>query len=107
MLVLAWVAGYFVVLFLGSLVRSLLAMETESLMILYEDSSVEVCYTDGSRLLLSPCGSEFLFEKANPPSAHPMQPAERVHQRTQFAISLYRVHENILYIYIYKKMKSM
>nr|XP_056705029.1 uncharacterized protein C5orf34 homolog [Euleptes europaea] len=65
-------------------------METESLMILYEDNSVEVHYTDGSGLLLSPCGSEFLFEKAVSPSAHPMQPAERIHQRTQFAISLYR-----------------
>ncbi|XP_060092007.1 uncharacterized protein C5orf34 homolog isoform X2 [Heteronotia binoei] len=65
-------------------------MDTESLMILYEDNSVEVHYVDGSRLLLSPCGSEFLFEKAIPPSAHPMQPAERIHQRTQFAISLYR-----------------
>ncbi|XP_054843143.1 uncharacterized protein C5orf34 homolog [Eublepharis macularius] len=65
-------------------------MEKESIMIFYEDSSVEVHYVDGSGLLLSPCGSEFLFEKAVPPSAHPMQPAERVRQRTQFAISLYR-----------------
>ncbi|XP_077203189.1 uncharacterized protein C5orf34 homolog isoform X2 [Paroedura picta] len=65
-------------------------MDTGSLMILYEDSSVEVHYTDGSGLLLSPCGSEFLFEKAIPVSAHPAQPAERIHQRTQFAISVYR-----------------
>ncbi|XP_061473480.1 uncharacterized protein C5orf34 homolog isoform X2 [Rhineura floridana] len=65
-------------------------MESESLMILYEDNSVEVHYAGGSRLLLSPCGSEFLFEKAIPASPHPMQPAERVRQRTQFAISIYR-----------------
>ncbi|XP_042305992.1 uncharacterized protein C5orf34 homolog isoform X2 [Sceloporus undulatus] len=65
-------------------------MVSESLMILYEDDSVEVHYMDRSRLLLSPCGSEFLFEKAVPASAHPMQPPERVRQRTQFAISIYR-----------------
>ncbi|XP_032070499.1 uncharacterized protein C5orf34 homolog [Thamnophis elegans] len=65
-------------------------MGSESLMILYEDNSVEIHYADGSRLLLSPCGSEFLFEKAIPPSAHPIQPPERVRQRTPFAISLYR-----------------
>ncbi|KAH0627923.1 hypothetical protein JD844_008495 [Phrynosoma platyrhinos] len=67
-------------------------MVSESLMILYEDDSVEVHYMDRSRLLLSPCGSEFLFEKAVPASAHPMQPPERVRQRTQFAISIYRSH---------------
>ncbi|XP_039222282.1 uncharacterized protein C5orf34 homolog isoform X1 [Crotalus tigris] len=65
-------------------------MGSESLMILYEDNSVEVHYPDASRLLLSSCGSEFLFEKAVPPSAHPVQPPERVRQRTPFAISLYR-----------------
>ncbi|XP_078240573.1 uncharacterized protein C5orf34 homolog isoform X1 [Pogona vitticeps] len=65
-------------------------MELESFMILYEDNSVEVHYTDGSKLLLSPCGSEFLFEKAVPASAHPIQPPERVRQRTPFAISIYR-----------------
>ncbi|XP_066474372.1 uncharacterized protein C5orf34 homolog [Tiliqua scincoides] len=65
-------------------------MVLETFMILYEDNSVEVHYTDGSKLLLSPCGSEFLFEKAISPSAHPMQPAERIHQRTPFAISIYR-----------------
>ncbi|XP_067401697.1 uncharacterized protein C5orf34 homolog [Emydura macquarii macquarii] len=65
-------------------------MKPESLMVLYEDDSVEVHYVDGSRLLLSPCGSEFLFEKALPASAHPLQPAERIRQRTQFVISTYR-----------------
>ncbi|XP_062984741.1 uncharacterized protein C5orf34 homolog [Elgaria multicarinata webbii] len=65
-------------------------MESESFMTLYEDNSVEVHYLDGSRLLLSPCGSEFLFEKAVPASAHPLQPPVRVRQRTPFAISIYR-----------------
>ncbi|XP_032636715.1 uncharacterized protein C5orf34 homolog isoform X1 [Chelonoidis abingdonii] len=65
-------------------------MKPESLMILYEDDSVEVHYIDGSRLLLSPCGSEFLFEKALSVSAHPLHPAERIRQRTQFVISTYR-----------------
>lgn len=67
-------------------------------MILYEDNSVEVHYADGSKLLLSPCGSEFLFEKAVSPSVHPMQAAERVRQRTPFAISIYRVPEKILFL---------
>uniref|UniRef100_A0A8D2ISH5 Chromosome 5 open reading frame 34 n=1 Tax=Varanus komodoensis TaxID=61221 RepID=A0A8D2ISH5_VARKO len=62
-------------------------MESENFMVLYEDNSVEVYYLDGSRLLLSPCGSEFLFEHAVPASAHPLQPPERVRQRTQFAIT--------------------
>ncbi|KAJ6669882.1 hypothetical protein lerEdw1_000431 [Lerista edwardsae] len=65
-------------------------MVLETVMILYEDNSVEVHYTDGSKLLLSPCGSEFLFEKAVSPSVHPMQAAERVRQRTPFAISIYQ-----------------
>ncbi|XP_053151811.1 uncharacterized protein C5orf34 homolog isoform X2 [Hemicordylus capensis] len=66
------------------------AMELETCMILHEDNSVEVYYVDGSRLLLAPCGSEFLYEQAAPISAHPLQPPERVRQRTEFAISIYR-----------------
>ncbi|XP_036596680.1 uncharacterized protein C5orf34 homolog [Trichosurus vulpecula] len=65
-------------------------MEIEVRMVLYEDDSVEVHYIDGSKLQLSPCGSEFLFEKAPPISAHPLQQPERIRQRTEFVISNYR-----------------
>ncbi|XP_004678396.1 PREDICTED: uncharacterized protein C5orf34 homolog [Condylura cristata] len=67
-------------------------METEVQMILYEDDSVQVQYIDGSRLQISPCGSEFLFEKAPPVSAHPLEQPERIRQRTHFVISTYREH---------------
>ncbi|XP_023421021.2 uncharacterized protein C5orf34 homolog [Cavia porcellus] len=59
-------------------------------MVLYEDDSVQVQYIDGSKLQLSPCGSEFLFEKSPPISAHPLKQPERIRQRTHFVISTYR-----------------
>ncbi|KAL6038869.1 hypothetical protein STEG23_031179, partial [Scotinomys teguina] len=65
-------------------------MSTEVRMVLYEDDTVEAQYADGSRLQLSPCGSEFLFEKAPPLSTHPLQQPERIRQRTHFVISTYR-----------------
>ncbi|XP_036062598.1 uncharacterized protein C5orf34 homolog [Onychomys torridus] len=65
-------------------------MAAEVLMVLYEDDSVQVQYADGSRLQLSPCGSEFLFEKAPPLSTHPLEQPERIRQRTHFVISTYR-----------------
>lgn len=65
-------------------------MAAEVQMVLYEDDSVQVQYVDGSRLQLSPCGSEFLFEKAPPISAHPLEQPERIRQRTHFVISTYR-----------------
>ncbi|XP_007195611.2 uncharacterized protein C5orf34 homolog isoform X1 [Balaenoptera acutorostrata] len=65
-------------------------MAAEVQIVLYEDDSVQVQYVDGSRLQLSPCGSEFLFEKAPPISAHPLQQPERIRQRTHFVISTYR-----------------
>ncbi|XP_037386035.1 uncharacterized protein C5orf34 homolog [Talpa occidentalis] len=67
-------------------------MAAEVRMILYEDDSVQVQYIDGSRLQISPCGSEFLFEKAPPVSAHPLEQPERIRQRTHFVISTYREH---------------
>ena len=69
-------------------------MAAEVQMVLYEDDSVQVQYIDGSRLQLSPCGSEFLFEKAPPVSAHPLQQPERIRQRTHFVISAYRVSKD-------------
>lgn len=71
-----------------------IVMAAEVRMVLYEDDSVQVQYVDGSRLQLSPCGSEFLFEKAPPVSAHPLEQPERIRQRTHFVISTYRVSKN-------------
>ncbi|XP_042546515.1 uncharacterized protein C5orf34 homolog isoform X2 [Dipodomys spectabilis] len=65
-------------------------MAAEVQMVLYEDDSVQVQYDDGSTLQLSPCGSEFLFEKSPPVSAHPLEQPERIRQRTHFVISTYR-----------------
>ncbi|XP_008584497.1 PREDICTED: uncharacterized protein C5orf34-like, partial [Galeopterus variegatus] len=65
-------------------------MAAELRMVLYEDDSVQVQYVDGSKLQLSPCGSEFLFEKSPPASAHPLEQSERIRQRTHFVISTYR-----------------
>ncbi|OPJ87171.1 hypothetical protein AV530_015521 [Patagioenas fasciata monilis] len=65
-------------------------MAAERLMVLYGDDSVEVHYAGGSRLLLSPCGCEYLYEAALPAAAHPLRPAETTRQRVAFAVSTYR-----------------
>ncbi|XP_051876307.1 uncharacterized protein C5orf34 homolog isoform X2 [Pristis pectinata] len=68
----------------------LFAMALVSLMVIYEDDSVEIQYTDGSNLQLSPCGSEFMIEKGPAPNLHPLQSCCRVRQRTPFVISIYK-----------------
>ncbi|XP_054254088.1 uncharacterized protein C5orf34 homolog [Indicator indicator] len=66
-------------------------MEAESLMVLYADNSVEVHYVTGARLLLSPCGCEYLYEAALPAASHPLRPPETTRQRVAFVLSAYRV----------------
>lgn len=62
-----------------------------TLIVMYEDESLEVRYANGTQLQLSPCGCEFMVVQATDPADHPLQRKERVRQRTRFAISKYQV----------------
>ncbi|XP_075711020.1 uncharacterized protein C5orf34 homolog [Rhinoderma darwinii] len=57
-----------------------------SLCALYADDSVQVQYWDGARLFLSPCGTEFMYERPQP-GGHPVQGPERGRHRTEFVTS--------------------
>lgn len=78
-------------------------MAAEVRMVLYEDDSVQVRYADGSTLQLSPCGSEFLFEKAPALSTHPLEQPERIRQRTHFVISTYRVSNSTKTLFLIQR----
>ncbi|XP_002737734.2 uncharacterized protein C5orf34 homolog [Saccoglossus kowalevskii] len=57
-------------------------------MMIFCNDAVEVTYSDGSQLQLSPCGTVFIHEKK--PTSHPLQQLHRVQQRTQFVTSEFK-----------------
>ncbi|XP_040398023.1 uncharacterized protein C5orf34 homolog isoform X2 [Cygnus olor] len=65
-------------------------MAAAGLMVLLGDGSVEVRCAGGARLVLSPCGSEYLYEEVLPAAAHPLQPAETCRRRVAFVLSAHR-----------------
>ncbi|XP_019373442.1 PREDICTED: uncharacterized protein C5orf34 homolog [Gavialis gangeticus] len=54
------------------------------------DGALESHYADGARLLLAPCGAEYVLEQPPPARAHPLQPPDRLHRRSPFALSACR-----------------
>ena len=54
---------------------------------LYKDDSVVVCYSDGSKLLISPCGASFMHVDHKPRG---VAAANKTHQNTRYAVSQYR-----------------
>ncbi|KAM8960869.1 uncharacterized protein C5orf34 homolog [Pelodytes ibericus] len=52
-------------------------------MVLFSDDSAEACYEDGVRIRLSPCGTEFVYEK----SGREAPPLGRRRHRTEFVTS--------------------
>ncbi|XP_073536402.1 uncharacterized protein C5orf34 homolog isoform X1 [Phyllobates terribilis] len=55
-------------------------------LLLYADDSAEVQYGDGARLLLSPCGTEFMYERPQA-GGHPVQRPGRGRHRTEYVTS--------------------
>ncbi|PVD19073.1 hypothetical protein C0Q70_21632 [Pomacea canaliculata] len=62
-----------------------------SLMVMYTDDGLEVRYSDGSRLQLSPCGSCMLHEDPVSSDQHPLADRGAVHKWTQFVTSTHKV----------------
>ncbi|CAH1245163.1 C5orf34 [Branchiostoma lanceolatum] len=54
------------------------------------NDQVQACFSDGSRLQLSPCGSVFVCETPPNPAQHALQGVRRVQQRTRFVTSEFR-----------------
>ncbi|XP_040277206.1 uncharacterized protein C5orf34 homolog isoform X1 [Bufo bufo] len=61
-------------------------MSAPRALLLYTDDSVEVQYRDGARLFVSPCGTEFMYERPQA-GAHPVQRPQRGRHRTEFVTS--------------------
>ena len=70
-------------------------------MVMTCEDAVEVTFTDGSRVQLSPCGSKFMYNtpssttginyrQDDPRSQHPLYAASGIQQRTCFVTSSYR-----------------
>ncbi|XP_068107310.1 uncharacterized protein C5orf34 homolog [Hyperolius riggenbachi] len=61
-------------------------MEISGDAFLFSDDSVELRCGDGGRLCLSPCGTEFMYERPQP-GAHPAHRPQRGRHRTEFTTS--------------------
>ncbi|XP_041359472.1 uncharacterized protein C5orf34 homolog isoform X2 [Gigantopelta aegis] len=59
------------------------------LMVIYTSDAVEVRYSDGSRLELSPCGSVIKHHKKQDDHVHPISGPRFIQQRTRFVTSEY------------------
>ncbi|KAM4707176.1 uncharacterized protein C5orf34 homolog [Discoglossus pictus] len=66
-----------------------MAVDGPESLILFADDSAEAHYRDGTRVRLSPCGSEFVYERTEA-AAHPLQGPDRKRHRTEYVTSSYR-----------------
>ncbi|XP_077987531.1 uncharacterized protein C5orf34 homolog [Glandiceps talaboti] len=69
---------------------ALFTLPVATQILLFSNDAVEVTYTDGSQLQLSPCGAGFVHRKQIQQTNHPLQELHRVQQRTQFVTSEFR-----------------
>ncbi|XP_066458844.1 uncharacterized protein C5orf34 homolog isoform X2 [Eleutherodactylus coqui] len=61
-------------------------MSAPCALVLYADDAVQLRYRDGARLLLSPCGTEFMYERPQA-GGHPVQRPKRGRHRTEYVTS--------------------